>query len=578
MAAKVYHAEGIFFQAFQKENRPDAFYHDANLGLAIIADARIFNRHELINLLAVTPSISDVHLILLSYKKWGVAAVEKIIGDFTFAIWDQRSQQLFLACDPFGQRAWYYSHAANYFCFSNFVQPLFEQGRISRALNSSDIVAAFFPLIREVGQTFFKYIKCLQPGHYLILKHSHLYTQRYWSADHFKQNPLIYSDAEDYFQHFLQSYRETINEYLNLVPGKIGSHLSGGLDSSSVTSMAAHLLQKKSQKLYAYSHIPTTGVIAHPKKNYNYCDKLYIQTVAELYPNIELMYIQDSEQKLFSYNNKLNPWLARPVLTCSNLIWLMKIIESAQAQGIHTLLTGQGGNGTVSWKGAPPVKAIKNLKAYLGKFKRRLQHWKNPTAGFSVINPRLLHELNVIEKFKQRLESMQSQSSDVNLMQIFNYGITLTAASYQAAVRLLYDVEHWDPTLDRRIVEFCLRVPNKIHRFLPGGRSLVRKSLEGIMPKIICDRLSRGMQAADWYKKIEVQKHEFITLLNAWKGTHIEEYINLDFLLAKMQQWDFQRISTSKDKRYQNYESMYSNTLLPAIEIGLFIQHQNGFK
>ena len=108
--------------------------------LAITADARIDNRQELIHLLGVADRpaepISDSQLILAAYEKWGEQCVERLLGDFAFAIWDGRRQSLFCARDPLGVKHFYYYYSpGRAFVFASELKALLRLPFVPRRLN-----------------------------------------------------------------------------------------------------------------------------------------------------------------------------------------------------------------------------------------------------------------------------------------------------------------------------------------------------------------------------------------------------------------------------------------------------------
>ena len=88
-------------------------YRSRRTGCAITCDARIDNRDELISELDGTAAeVTDSELILLAYEKWGEACLSKLEGDFVFAIWDPRNEELLCARDQLGVKHFYYHHEA----------------------------------------------------------------------------------------------------------------------------------------------------------------------------------------------------------------------------------------------------------------------------------------------------------------------------------------------------------------------------------------------------------------------------------------------------------------------------------
>ena len=102
---------GCGLQYFTKEAIHEILpYHDKDSELLLTSDAIIDNREELIEILELDKKqlITDSFIILESYKKWGKACLDYLIGDFTFAIYDEKNQEIFIARDQIGKRCLYY--------------------------------------------------------------------------------------------------------------------------------------------------------------------------------------------------------------------------------------------------------------------------------------------------------------------------------------------------------------------------------------------------------------------------------------------------------------------------------------
>ena len=570
---QLYRTEDLFLQTQQLVAGISPFYIEVDQHFIIMADARIFNRDELIHLLRLDTPVSDAQLILMSYKMWTERCLDKLIGDYAFIIWSKTEKNLFLACDPMGQRTFYYSIQKNFIYFSNLSRLLFTEAGISRELNLFHFADYMLRIAPESGHTFFNAIYALKAGHFArwYPGQQKLKEHRYWWPDRLIQNQKRYVNDTECYNVFADLYQKVIGEQITIAKGPLASHLSGGLDSSSVTAMAANLLQKTGRVLYAFNHVPTPGRIAHPKPNYNYSDEEYIQSVVTRYDNIKLNRIYDTDKKIFEYCYLLHPWLARPIASGGLIAWSGKSIELARELGINVILCGLGGNVTLSWSGINYSPTKLSLRAYLSQLR------PYPWSVFSVLNDDFVRRFKLVERLRQAKEfQFQNRRNDPRIS-YFNFGLTSTMASYHAAIRYLYGIEYWDPTLDRRIVEFCLQVPNTIYQALPGGRSLVRAALRPILPAMICNRTSRGLQASDWYKKIEKEKNELKLLIESWKKTAVSEYMNLSYLLKLVRHWDYGQVSTSRNRKYLKFEKRYYFGLLDAIETGLFIQnHYNG--
>src|SRR4026207_274642 len=101
----------------------------------LTADARLDARTDLIRKLTPQQSPDDAELILHAFEKWGENCVTHLLGEFAFAIWDSRARRLFCARDHFGVKPFFFAHIANSFVFSNTLNALRLDPRVSSELN-----------------------------------------------------------------------------------------------------------------------------------------------------------------------------------------------------------------------------------------------------------------------------------------------------------------------------------------------------------------------------------------------------------------------------------------------------------
>ena len=217
---------------------------DSASGCTITADARLDNREALIGALGLTGetrTIGDGELILRAYLKWAEDCPKHLLGDFAFAIWDARRQRLFCARDHMGMRQLIYHHApGRLFAFATDAEALVAHPAVPRAINEARI-ADFLDDLEgiEFTSTFYDQVFRLPPAHTLVVDPNGLTMSRYWSlAPGFA---LMLKNDEAYAAAFLTVFTEAVRCRLRSA-GKVGSMLSGGLDSGSVAAVAARLL------------------------------------------------------------------------------------------------------------------------------------------------------------------------------------------------------------------------------------------------------------------------------------------------------------------------------------------------
>ena len=112
--------------------------------LVLTADARIDNRADLIRTLALggrpAEALTDSHLILAAYEKWGERCPEHLLGDFAFALWDARQHRLFCARDHMGVKPLYYYKSPRLFACASELKALFYLPEVPRRVNDMRVV------------------------------------------------------------------------------------------------------------------------------------------------------------------------------------------------------------------------------------------------------------------------------------------------------------------------------------------------------------------------------------------------------------------------------------------------------
>jgi asparagine synthase (glutamine-hydrolysing) len=225
--------------------------------LVLTADARIDNREELIATLGMADrplgNITDSHLILAAYEKWGERCPERLLGDFAFAIWDGRRQTLFCARDHFGVRPFYYYYLpGRAFVFASEIKALHALSGVPRHLNEVRVADYLASVTEDKRSTFYQYIYRLPPAHSMVVDSQAAHCHAYWSLDpsYELRLPSDTAYAEAFREMFTTAVRCRLRSAFPL-----GTHLSGGLDSSAIACVARELLIQDETPLHTFSHV-----------------------------------------------------------------------------------------------------------------------------------------------------------------------------------------------------------------------------------------------------------------------------------------------------------------------------------
>jgi len=209
----------------------------------ITADARIDCRADLLSALEIAgrhvrKAAPDAELILDAYAVWGEECVDRLRGDFAFAIWDSRWKTLFCARDPFGVKPFYYAEIGESFLFSNTLDCLRLHPKISEELNEAAIGDfLLFGMNCDLTTSTYRDIRRLAPAHCLTVSALKARVRRFWTAP--TNGRIRYRHAHEYIEHFQELMREAVADRQRTP--RAGIMLSGGLDSSSIAATAHEL-------------------------------------------------------------------------------------------------------------------------------------------------------------------------------------------------------------------------------------------------------------------------------------------------------------------------------------------------
>ena len=211
-----------------------------NGDLWIVADARLDGRTDLLAALQSAGQVSpaaagDAELILRAYAAWGEGCLNRLLGDFSFAIWDGRRKSLFCARDHMGVKPFYYALGEQWLVFSNTLDCVRMQPWASADLNELSVGEfLLFGAIQDRAATIFSRIHRLPSAHTLTWHDGRLVVKRYWSPP--LDPEVYYKRPEDYVEHFRQLLLVAVKDRLRADRAAIS--LSGGLDSTSVAAFA----------------------------------------------------------------------------------------------------------------------------------------------------------------------------------------------------------------------------------------------------------------------------------------------------------------------------------------------------
>lgn len=230
---------------------------DSEKKIAIIFNGEIYNYKEIKDELSefTFASNSDTEVIIYAYKKWGIKkAIEKFNGMFAFCIYDKTKKQAFFARDRVGIKPVVYYFDKKNFIFASELKSLLQNSIIEKKINKKAVADYFIHRYIPNPNTIFEGINKLEPGHFLSLdlQTFKINKTQYWKIDN--KRYLKLSETE-----IIEKAEELINnavKYRLIADTEVASFLSGGIDSSLITSIA----KKTNPQLKAFT------IDLHPEK------------------------------------------------------------------------------------------------------------------------------------------------------------------------------------------------------------------------------------------------------------------------------------------------------------------------
>tara|TARA_B110000438_G_scaffold300222_1_gene352104 strand:- start:4259 stop:6133 length:1875 start_codon:yes stop_codon:yes gene_type:complete len=185
-------------------------------------------------------SQTDSEVVLYSLAEWGTDALLKFNGMFALALWDRKEKRLLLARDRYGIKPLYYFQDSNTFVFGSEQKAILEQPSFDRKINKKALLEYFTFQNIFTDQTLLEGISLLPAGHYgtvdLSTKESKLTLNQYW--DYYFREPEQSASKQEYLEELDRLFKQAVNRQL-VSDVELGSYLSGGMDSGSITAIAA---------------------------------------------------------------------------------------------------------------------------------------------------------------------------------------------------------------------------------------------------------------------------------------------------------------------------------------------------
>jgi asparagine synthase (glutamine-hydrolysing) len=210
---------------------------------AITYNGEIYNfqelRAELETLGYQFRSRTDSEVLLYALAHWGAGALERLNGMFAFALWDSQARTLFLARDRFGIKPLYHAQVGNVFLFGSEIKAILAHPAYRTRLDAEGLLEYFTFQNFFTDRTLFRDVRLLPAGSHLTVavdRGAGCSPVRYWDY-HFSE-PTERATEEEYVEELDRLFRRAVKRQL-VSDVDVGAYLSGGMDSGSITALAA---------------------------------------------------------------------------------------------------------------------------------------------------------------------------------------------------------------------------------------------------------------------------------------------------------------------------------------------------
>jgi asparagine synthase (glutamine-hydrolysing) len=425
-------------------------------------------------------SHSDTEVLLTSFMEWKENCLEHLNGIFAFAVWDHQQEQLFIGRDRLGVKPLFFLETASGLMFASEQKALLAHPDVKTEIGREGLCEVFgLGPSRSPGAGIFKNMKELRPGHGLIFSKNGLKIWRYWNVKSEEHTDSLEETAEKVRDLFTDAVtRQLVSD----VP--LCTFLSGGLDSSAITAIAANHYQSEGKgSLHTYS-IDYEGNDKYFKENefQPNADAFWINKMTETYGTIHHNSII-SQHDLADFLTEAVHVRDLPGMADidSSLLWFCREIKQDFTVG----LSGECADeifGGYPWfhreedlnrPGFPWMRSINERQNMLR------DHWRK----------KLSLEEYMMAKYNDTIAEVPvldgENHSDAKRRQLFYLNIIwfmTTLLDRKDRMSMGASLEVRVPFADHRLVEYVWNIPWDMKMHGNREKGILRKALEGTLP------------------------------------------------------------------------------------------------
>lgn len=500
--------------------------------LWITFNGEIFNyvelRDELIQKGHKFVTRSDTEVILHLYQEEGMNCVQRLNGQWAFAIWDAPQKKLFISRDRLGVRPLFYAQTADRFLFASEIKALLACPEVERELDLQALDQIFTFWVTLPPRTAFRNIWQLPPGHSLVVENGNVRIQQYWNLEYSPANEMSEDGEKKLTEEFLALLLDATRIRLRSdVP--VGAYLSGGLDSTVITALTKTLV---GDRLRTFS-------VSFEDAEF---DESAYQTEAATFLHTQHSDVHCSYRDIARVFPEVIWHAEQPILRTAPapLFLLAKLVRDS---GFKVVLTGEGADEVMGgydifkeakirrfWGRNPNSSLrpllLKRLYPYMENIQRQPQAY---VKSFFHVNARdlaspffsHLPRWGLTSRLKMFLsEEVRAETQSYSALSELEQALPRSFASWSAfnqaeyleasyllpgyilssqgdRMAMAHSVEGRYPFLDYRVVEFAAKLSPRLKMKVLDQKHLLKQAASGLIPESIRKRHKQPYRAPD---------------------------------------------------------------------------------
>ncbi len=428
----------------------------------------------------------DTEVVLLAYVEWGHAAPEKLNGIFAFAIWDSKERSLLLVRDRVGVKPLFFSYQHETFLFGSEPKAIIAHPGFPAEVGAEGLAEIFaVGPARTPGHGIYKHMEELRPGTFMIVTPAGISTRTYWE--------LRSEEHEDNVEQTAETIRELLidiveRQLLSDVP--VCTLLSGGLDSSALTSLAAKYYEANQKGILHTYSVDYVDNDKHFKANdfQPNSDAPWIQLMSDVLGTQHHYIHFDTPELVESLEQVV---LARDLPGMADIDGSLYLFCKEIKKGATVALSGEAADEVFG--GYPWFHREESLNAdtfpwalstpdRIALLSNEFVEWTDPE---QYVKDRYQQALQEVPTLKGE-EGMKARIREMSYLNITRFMPTLLDRKDRMSMTVGLEVRV--PFCDHRLIEYVFNIPWEIKTSGDREKGILRKALKGLLPEEVLTR------------------------------------------------------------------------------------------